>query len=103
MNPRRDRARSLRAAGLSYGKIGAELGIWPGAAWRLVNRSSAPPRDHRGAKNANSRLSEGDVREIKTRLARGVVGAVLAREYEVDPGLISMIKHGKRWSHVEAA
>lgn len=108
MNPHRDEIVSLRGQGFTFGQIAERLGLSRGAVSGVVYRAASPtpprqPRVLRGVNNPNCRLSEEEVREIKVRLGRGVVGSALAREYDVDPGLISMIKHGKRWSHVEAA
>lgn len=49
---------------------------------------------------ANRKLTEGDVRTIKRRLARGERGADLANEFAVGRGTISAIKTGRNWSHV---
>lgn len=46
------------------------------------------------------KLCRTDVERIKRRLAEGETGADLAREYDVDPGTISKIKHGTLWSDI---
>ena len=50
---------------------------------------------HRGAK-----LSERAVLEIRHRLKRGAIGAVLAREFCVLPCTISAIKVRRIWAHI---
>lgn len=51
----------------------------------------------RGEKSPAAKLSEADVRQIKTALANGDTCASLARKYNVDKSLISQIKRGKAW------
>ena len=48
------------------------------------------------------KLSEDDVRTIKSRLQQGETGAELAREYGVSKAHISDIKLGKCWSQVDS-
>lgn len=54
---------------------------------------------------AGKSLHINDVRDIKSRLKKGVrgVGRELALEYNVTDGMISAIKHGRSWSDVEAS
>ena len=58
----------------------------------------------RGANNHASKLTEEQVREIKKELfnkEKNRTQTAIAKEYGVSPGIISQIKTGKRWSHVE--
>lgn len=54
-----------------------------------------------GNKNPMSKLTEQQVIEIKRLLKDGNKGASLARLYTVSTSVISKIKTGKLWSHVE--
>jgi ribosomal protein S25 len=58
----------------------------------------------RGANNHASKLTEEQVIEIKKELLskeRGRSQSAIAREFGVSPVIISQIKTGKRWSHIE--
>ncbi len=54
----------------------------------------------RGDGNHRAKLTEAQVRDIKTRLASGERGRHLAAEFGVAESVVSVIKHGKSWSHV---
>jgi len=58
------------------------------------------PPVNKGSKNGFSKLTEEDVAEIKTELARGTMGTVLAKRFNVTPASISLIHTGKTWGHV---
>lgn len=47
-----------------------------------------------------AKLTKETAREIKDKLAAGVGGSALAREYNVSPMTVSDIKRGKTWKHV---
>lgn len=51
-----------------------------------------------GESNPNARLTEADIRTIRERIAAGHVQRAIARDYGVDPTLITMIRNGKRWA-----
>lgn len=53
-----------------------------------------------GSKCHLAKLDEEKVTEIKRALARGAIGADLARTYGVTNTQISLIRHGKTWKHV---
>jgi len=58
----------------------------------------------RGANNHASKLTEEQVIEIKKELLnkeRSRSQSAIAREFGVSPVIISQIKTGKRWSHIE--
>ena len=62
-------------------------------------------REKTGAERAGERhplakLTVGQVRQIRHRLAAGERGRALAREFGVGPMTISRIKTGKRWRSV---
>jgi len=56
-----------------------------------------------GSQNHSAKLTETIVKEILRRLAAGERGRHLAREFGVHESVVSEIKSGKRWRHVEAA
>ena len=55
----------------------------------------------RGERNAAAKLTEADARQIKIKLAEGEVGRVLAKKYGVTDEIISKIKRGKTWRHIQ--
>lgn len=54
----------------------------------------------RGSQYGNAKLNEEKVAVIKQRLAAGHVSNEIAKDYGVSIALISMIKHGRNWTHV---
>lgn len=50
--------------------------------------------------NGNSKLTNNQVKEIKSKLNNGVKGNILAQEYAISPHTISKIKTGKLWRHL---
>lgn len=58
-------------------------------------------RQAKGSKVGASVLTERQVRRIKLQLAAGVRSKDLAESYNVHPSVISGIKTGKGWKHVE--
>ena len=50
-----------------------------------------------GSKNGMAKLNEIQAVEIRNKLAKGVSGAAIAREYRVSVMAISRIKNGKAW------
>jgi hypothetical protein len=59
-----------------------------------------PERVLRGEQNAQAKLTDDNVLDIRCRLAYGVKGVVLAREYSVSDMLISKIKRREIWKHL---
>ena len=55
----------------------------------------------RGERNAEAQLTESQVRDIKSRLGKWGEGKRIAREYGVSESLISDIKSGRTWAHVQ--
>ena len=53
-----------------------------------------------GSNNSQSRLTEADVREMRSRRAAGALLRELADEYGVSVGTISGICSRRRWQHV---
>lgn len=58
-------------------------------------------RTTQGERNAASKLTEADVRAIRSEPARWGLGASLGRKYGVHGTLILMIRSGQRWGHVK--
>lgn len=54
-----------------------------------------------GEKNPQAKLTQTDVISILHSLENGEKGVHLAKKYNVTQSAISIIKHGKRWSHVK--
>lgn len=53
-----------------------------------------------GTRNHESKLTDEDVRQIKTARQNGVPGIDLAATYRVTPACISHIMNGRSWTHV---
>lgn len=49
--------------------------------------------------NGGLKLSSEDVENIREKLARGVKGVTLSREYSVSTATISHIRKGRTWTH----
>ena len=56
--------------------------------------------DLRGEARPNAKLSEKDVKHIKTMLKNGIYQKNIAELYNVNQTLISAIKTGKVWNHL---
>ena len=56
----------------------------------------------RGEKHPRAKLSEKQVMEIKKKL-KYQTGLSLAKEYNVTPSLISLIRNNKKWSHTQSS
>jgi hypothetical protein len=56
--------------------------------------------DHVGPGNGNSKLNENMVRRIKQLLNKGKSCVTIAKRMDVSPCLISFIKQGRNWRHV---
>jgi hypothetical protein len=68
------------------------------------NIEDAFRRDRRSATgdhNPNSKLTHGDVRCIKLRIARGEPQRVIADDFGVSRSAIAMISNGSRWNNDE--
>lgn len=59
-----------------------------------------PETRPRGSHHWAAKLTEAMVIEISERLAHGESGRALARLFGVSPSTISLIKRGKKWSHL---
>ena len=54
----------------------------------------------RGSANAQAKLNEDNVREIRSLMGR-LPQAEIAARFGVSNSLIQLIKSGKRWAHVQ--
>jgi hypothetical protein len=66
---------------------------------KAKGRAVAPPI-HRGESNWQGKLNDQKVIEIRRRCANGETQAALAREFLVDPAMVSRVVLRKSWAHV---
>jgi hypothetical protein len=59
-----------------------------------------PERLPRGENHVSSKLTEGAVREIRSRVAKGEFQKQIANAFGVGPTAIYNVIHGKTWRHV---
>lgn len=57
-------------------------------------------RSIRGSKHPQSKLTEDDVRVIKSKLLAGETGVSIAREFNVSSSAIAGINTGRFWKHL---
>ena len=74
--------------------------IFDGTQVELMRLGRHPGRQARGERVATAKLTEGQVREIRRRLAEGANQSALAREYGVVHQLVSRIASRGIWKHV---
>lgn len=60
-------------------------------------RTRSPERTPRGERHGHAKITEDDVRIIRSS---GASGSVLAARYGISPSAISVIRSGKTWKHV---
>lgn len=65
----------------------------------IVASSSAIGKS--GSANHKAKLTEDQVAQIKRRLGAGERGRILAAEFGVSETIVSQIKSGKRWRHIQ--
>ncbi len=63
----------------------------------LVDGWQAGQQSYSGERNGRSKLTENQVKEIRTRLKIGDSGSSIARQYGVHQSTISLIKSSKNW------
>lgn len=71
--------------------------------WRRHMNSRDIKREHltqKGSLNHEAKLTEDSVREIKTKLSKGISRSQLVEEYNVSKTNIQMIATGESWGHV---
>jgi len=66
-----------------------------------IARTNINKHDRRGVSNGRARLTEADVRQIKTLIEEGVADTQIARKFGVRPGAIWFIRTGRNWSHIK--
>lgn len=57
----------------------------------------------RGERNGISKLTEGDVREIRSRRSAGETQLSVAQAFGISRSNVQWIEHGRNWSHVGGA
>lgn len=67
--------------------------------WNLPTDRSK--RSNKGSKNGRSKLTENQVKKIKSLLAQKISCAEIARRFKVHRTCIGFIKQGKLWSHIK--
>jgi hypothetical protein len=58
-------------------------------------------QDNRGERHGNAKLTDGQVREIRERVAAGELQRLIAADYGVNISIISLIARGEAWGHVD--
>lgn len=76
--------------GLQIDRQDNSRGYSPDNCWWTTSKNNNRNR-------GNNKLTVEKVADIRARLAQGVTGAFLAREYGVDNSMIYLIKHNKKW------
>ncbi|MCU5173709.1 HNH endonuclease [Bacillus tropicus] len=67
-------------------------------AFRTGLKQPAAPK---GEGNAFSKLTDNEVREIKSLLDKGLMKKDIAAKFNIDPSTISRINSGTRWAHIK--
>jgi len=78
-------------------KHAATLGLL--ATGRAHGRHTCPSSVKRGSANGLAKLTESDVAKIR-EITTHRNGRILARQFDVSPSAISLIRRGKSWKHV---
>lgn len=66
----------------------------------LHGRTTSPEKTPRGEKHGHSKLTERDVKKIRSFSKTKVSGVFLAEKYGVSPATICNVRSGKTWSHI---
>ncbi|MEN0652424.1 MULTISPECIES: NUMOD4 domain-containing protein [Hyphobacterium] len=74
---------------------------WTTHGGNLSHAFSAGLRSNQGEGSSRAKLTETDVRTIRTRLSAGETCAAIARDFPVSDRCISRIKRGKTWGHLQ--
>ena len=73
--------------------------------WGTARENAADAVRHgttlRGERNAASKLTEGQVRDIRRRLAAGESRRSLARAFGVDKRTVQFIERGRKWGWLQ--
>lgn len=84
-----------------YGvSISAVQRVRAGNTWRHTGGESPRPRAGSGEQNHQSKLTENDVRAIRTEKASGATLKQIAAKYGVSFALVGFIVRRKSWKHV---
>jgi hypothetical protein len=107
-----NKRRTIRVEGKTIGEIATEAGLDIATIraryYRGLDAESIGSADHlkrkdlgtlnKGSTNGQAKLTEEDVRAIRTKRNAGTMMKDIAAEYRVSRALISAICTGKRWS-----
>lgn len=63
------------------------------------NRGSVDPDDVAQRRKAHVRLTLKQAKQVHHMIAAGMRNADIAKRFGVSPGLISLIRNGRAWSH----
>jgi hypothetical protein len=78
-----------------------ELGTHKDNVQDMIQRGRRAPASAKGVRNCKAKLSEQDVRQIRTAYAQGGTSTIkLAKQYAVTQGLISQIVRHRIWRHI---
>lgn len=88
--------------GLTQAEIGRLLGVSQNTIRRYLNLYNIPsrPQGVAGSRNPRARLTEEQVREIKSRLVQGATLKELSTQFSVSVSTIESIAIGRTWKHV---
>ncbi len=99
-----ERIVQLHEVGLSFSELGEIYGTSRNAIAGIIWRSRNPYKRkgrRRGESSPHAKMTEAQVREIRSRRLAGERLAVLATEFGVGPSSIFRIAAGKTWTHVQ--
>jgi len=88
-----------------HGDGGRQDNRWPeNLYWGTHRRNMSVDRERDGTSNQGERhgmvkLTSADVAEIRRRVAGGTVQRVVAEEFDISQGRVSMIVNRKGWAH----
>lgn len=102
--------RRLAQTNLSYQAIADQFGIAVGTVskvvsgrtWQCVSQGlNAPRRINRGELNGSTKITEGDVRDIRRMAAEGISHAKIRTRFGIALVTISRIVNRRSWAHVQ--
>jgi hypothetical protein len=73
---------------------------WVTSSENMKHSFSIGIHDQRGVKNNSAKLTEAQVKEIKTLLQKKVKHRILAEQFGVCRVIITQINTGAKWSHI---
>lgn len=73
---------------------------WTTISGNLIHAFRLGLKDNHGEKNSMAKLTNEEVIEICERLKAGEIQTKIAKDFNVQPSVISRIKHKQRWSEI---